>query len=413
MTLNMRVAVFWSTVLCIVTVAVVMLQVTGPASQATETDSLVPLALPLFVVLLAVILFALSLRIRRSTWDAVGLILLGIVAATPSVLVILSPQLPLSNELFLFGLVFWLFVSVMLIRTEINSTSSLWSISLRVLLAVSTVATVFCEVGLHSPVTFAITPMQEVYGLRRGVDIRLWLGVLFVFLCAGTSIVRAFGVPPPKTWTAPIRAINPLPPSRTILAPLTYPIIVVTNGMLLALTSLLNVGIGMVAHLAVYLLNIGRELGKLAWQLLFEDHGAVQIVKALVAMLATFSIVIIAFELSPRLGDYLRADPDATYGLLPAVAALALTVLFGATILALVVDGSKFVLGNFLLGTTLLGVLLLLSGSVVYAIALIDVADVSGFERIGPISLVGGALVLLGIAFVIVSNVNQRRRPVT
>jgi hypothetical protein len=404
-----RFSVFWSGVLCLVAVAVAVLQVTSLTDHVPLIKPwALQLILPLFVVLLAVILVALSLRLWRSVWDVIGLISFVAIGAAPSVLVVLSSQLGLPIQYFLVALLFWLLVGV---ASVAGDSKDGWSRTLLALGATSTIATVFCEIGLHFPVQFrfATQPMKEVYGLSGIIDVRVALGVLFGGLCIITAIVRGFEVTLPDTPRIPIPQLPRLGASHSILAPLTDPFIIIVNGGLLAGISLFNVLFAVVVTLLLRGLNIGFELAKLIWQLLFKNNAALHLIKALLAMLVTFAVIIITFQLSPHAHEYLRSDHERMYQHLPFVVALALAVLLGATVIVLVIDGRRVMQERVIFGASLLAVLLVLAGGGVYLLAAMHIVETSGFERIGPISILGAGLMLVGVGRVTFINIAERR----
>ena len=400
-------SVFWSGVLCLLAVAVALSQVTSLTDHLPLIKPwAVELVLPLFVVLLTVILVVLSLSDQLSIWSAIGLILIALIGVTPSVLVVLTPRLGLPVQFFHIALAFWLVIGVVSVARDLTEV---WPSILTLLIVVSTIATVFCEVGTHSPIQFATQPLKEVPGLLGVIEIRLGLGVLTGGLCLITAVVRGFWAKLPSIWTIPTWQLQRLGASYGILAQLVNPFSTFFNGALSATILIANVLFWFFVALLLRVLQIGCELAKLVWQLSFQNDAMPHRLKSLLAMLVTFGVIIMAFQLSPHVREYLRLDPESAYKQLPFVGELALVVLIGAATLGWVIVGERVVLERVSFGATLLVGLLVLAGGALYLLAAVHIVEVVGFDGIGPISILGIGVMLVGVVAAALINVNDWR----
>jgi hypothetical protein len=380
-------------------------QVAEDVSALRIDSRVIDLTLPLFVVFTAIVLTTLSLRCWRTVWEVLAIVAAGGILTVPSVLAALAPSFKLSSWFFVIALLFWIVVAVWFVT---DASYGRWMQFLLWLGAASAITELVCEFGLRGPIPFARAAVTQARALSLLLDVRITLSLSFAALCLATAVLREFALAPPNTWRIPTKALAQVSEARRVLAPLMNPPILVLNGILFAIIALLNVVIGVFLTLLLRILFTGTEFGKLIWELLFEGGAALRLLKGLVSAIVVLSIIVAALETAPALRDYLRSSPASVAGLLPVVA-LAGVVLVGSTLVALVVDGRQMVLGRVLFGASLLVVLLVMSGGLVYATAASGLLRVSGFADIGLISLVVGLLVAVGALAVILMKLRGKR----
>jgi hypothetical protein len=184
----------------------------------------------------------------------------------------------------------------------------------------------------------------------------------------------------------------------------------VTNAILFIVVAVVNMFIGILVAIVFFLLFTGAELGQLLWQLLTHKNAMLRLGKCLLAIIATFGLVIGALELNNSLREYLRASNSYALGEVGPVLVLCGWVVVCAALVTLVVDGRRVIVQRALFGASLLAVLLLIAGGLTYAVVGLNVLPSSGFRQFGPITAGGSALIVCGLLAITVTNVSKWRQ---
>lgn len=405
---NIRFSVFWAAFFTILAAIVTLSQVAEEYSSIFNAPQVgIDLALPLFVVLTGVLLVALSLRIWDSVWGVLGLAGLGIAAVAPTLLAVLAPRLGLPMWFFLGTLLFWVVLAVLWVSP---AGENAWASVLLGLAMASTVIALICEIGLRSPIRFAEIPLAEVRSLSILLDLRITLSILFGSLALLTAVVRAFLRKFPKVPHLPTPQLDRIEDDHPILAPLINPPIIVVNATLFIGVAFVNMFVGILVAIVLLLLFAGAELGQLLWELLTHRNAMLRLGKCLLAILATFGLLIGALELNESLRQYLRASNSYALEAVAPVLVLCCWVVVCTALVTLVVDGRQVIVPRALFGASLLAIMLLLAGGLTYAVVGFDVFPSSGFRQLGPITAGGSALIMCGLLAVTVTNVSKWRQ---
>lgn len=401
------VSVFWCGFFTLLAAAVTLISLTAESNPLGVPHEPLSLAIPVFVILTAIILFTLS---SRDAADDLAFVFVGTgalaVATTPCFIAVAAPQLGLPSHWFYTSLLLWLGIGLVSVY---RSGSGAWSQFLTWLGTASAITSTLCAIGLYAPIAFAAKPLRDAHNLYVLLEVRLTLGIAFLALSLLTATVRAFRVDLGSVPTLRTLRVRTIAQRHTILAPLTNPLIIVFNGAVFVATQALNVLIGLVITLVLRVLRTGVELATLLWQLAFQKNAIVGLLKTLMAMAVTFGVIVAALELAPSVQKYLQASGRVAIAELPAVGALVLIVLIGSSVITLLTDGQATEVPRILFGASLLAVLLVLSGGVVYFVTAIGLIALPGFRTPGPVTLATGTLLLLGVtAASIMGMVEQR-----
>lgn len=405
---EVRFAVFWAAVFTLLATTVTLSQITdGFSTTFNLPQAAVDLALPLFVILVGVLLVALSLRIWESVWGVLGLTLLGIAAGAPTVLAVVAPFFALPIWFFIGALLFWVVLAIIWVSP---AGENAWSAVLLSLAMASAVIALICGIGLRSPIRFAGVPLSEVRSLSVLLDLRITLSILFGSLSLLTSFVRASLRKSPKVPQVPTPQLDRIEDSHPILAPLFNPPIIVINASLFIVVALFNMFFGILVKIVLLLLFTGVELGQLLWELLTHKNAMLRLGKCLLAIMATFGLVIGVLEFSASLQSYLvTSNSYALVNVLP-VLALCGWVVVCAGLVTLVVDGRRVIVPRALFGASLVVILLLIAGGLTYAVVALNVLPSSGFHQVGPITAGGSFLIVCGLLAITVTNVSKWRQ---
>lgn len=400
-------SVFWCGFFTLFAAAVTLISLTAALNPLGLPRWLLPLAIPMFVVQVAIILVSLSLRaLADDLVEALVITVMLTVATAPCFIAVAAPQLELPSLWFYISLLLWLGIGLVSVY---RSDAGAWAQLLTWLGTASTMTSALCAIGLYAPIAFAAQPLRDARNLHMLLDIRLTLGIGFLALCLLTATVRAFRFDLGAIPALRLLRVRPIAPRHTILAPLTNPLIIVFNGAVFVVTQALNVLIGLVVTLILRVLRTGRELASLLWQLAFQKNAVMDLLRALMAMAVTFGVIVAALELAPSVQGYLQASGRVSNAELPMVGALALIVLIGSSVITLLNDGRATEVPRILFGASLIAVLLVLSGGVVYVVAATDLIALPGFKTPGPVTVATGTLILLGVTAASIMGVVEQR----
>lgn len=396
-------SVFWCGFFTLFGAAVTLISLSNPFGVP---QGLLSLAIPVFVVLIAIILISLSLTAGADLGEVFGMTIVQALATTPCFIAVAAPRLQLPSLWFYISLLLWLGIGLVNVY---RSDSGAWAQFLTWLGAASAIASTLCAIGVNAPIAFAAQPLRDARLLHQLLDIRMTLGIGFLALCLLTATVRAFRVDLGAIPALKILRVRLIDARHTILAPLTNPLIIVFNGAMFVAIQALNVLIGLVITLILRALRTGIELATLLWQLAFQKNAVVDLLKTLLAMAVTFGVIVVALELAPSVQEYLQASGRVSTAELPWVGALALSVLIGSSVITLLIEGRATEVPRILFGASLLAVLLVLSGGVLYVVAATDMIELRGFKTPGPVTLATGALILLGVTAASIMGLVEQR----
>jgi hypothetical protein len=383
--------------------AVVLVVVAVPGVRRLPVQEwALDLLFPSAIVLFACIFVALSLRKWRTPWGVLGLTLLLIGASLPSVIAVIGPVLNIAPWSVFGALVFWVGVAIFVVY---DAAQTKWSQFLLSVAAAWTAAALVCEIGLLPTRPFAAQVLHDWRTLNLLLDVRLGLGGLFVALTVATAVIRSLSTKMPARPEIPTRHMEPV--QHRILGPILAPLISVANGVAHIAIWLINTFIAVVIVLGFYLVMTGVRFGELVLEMINKGDGILAMLRALLALAATFAIVLLSFELAPDLRSYLLADTWQPSQVLLVVTTITVIMLC-STVLVVVVDTICVNTRRLLFSISLLVILLVLCAVPLYVLARLAPDTVEGFHIVGPLETIALLVMSAGLVGVLLARLGRR-----
>jgi len=236
-----------------------------------------------------------------------------------------------------------------------------------------------------------------------------WLSaIVFLSIIGTVSVARAFkegtpGIPPIAHLRLRYQEWNLPPFGQAIL----LPFLILLDGLLLAVTFGLDVIWRSLATLFVYLIRLGRQAGKVLWEVLQE--GAV--VRTLARLLGLFCLLLamstICVKLAPKFWAYLQASTFESEISLISQITIAAFVIMMLTALICPLMETKIIYVFF--GFSTIMAMLLIAGLSLSGVAQFEISGFECYRRLGIFSRTLLLIIFLGGITLFIKNITDSK----
>ena len=303
---------------------------------------------------------------------------------------------PISELLFWWNLFVWCIVTIRFSMHQELSINS-WEKILLQLSIIWAVSSAMVTIGKLPWFPFSIRTTQRLSAISMLIDLRFFLGILFLIAATGTAIFRALTQERPflknlSPWELPI------PERKGILLSILPPVIYVLNVLLVVFHAIVELFWKSIQLLVVFFGRIGSHLARLTKKIVNQYPVWLSTGRSIL----TLFLSVVAFYLikysSPTLYSYLSAElwtEQIRY--LSILALVWFVILLCVWVITAMITRSNFKsVGDATIMS--LGWLLmvhLLGGALVYASCWVGL-DIKGYDKIGIFSIILISLIIFG-----------------